>query len=113
MDEKLTATFTQEGGSHVSYEDKPTTAVIPVMLLAFTVAAAVIGNLVMKRRREGGRVHPTLWCMLAALSMHWLFLGVHTLHLCMFAGGSLSTLVRSDFGLVGLASVRCTVEGRC
>ena len=93
MDEKLTATFTQEGGSHVSYEDKPTTAVIPVMLLAFTVAAAVIGNLVMKRRREGGRVHPTLWCMLAALSMHWLFLGVHTLHLCMFAGGSLLTLV--------------------
>lgn len=83
---QLSATFTQPGGSHVSYEDKLTTTVIPIMLLAFTVAAAVIANLVVKRWREGGRIHPTLGCMLVALGMHWVFLAVHTLHLVAFAG---------------------------
>lgn len=59
---------------------------IPIMFMAFTAAAGVIANLVMKRRREGGRVHPTLWFMLTALGMHWVFLAVHTLHLRAYAG---------------------------
>lgn len=81
---EVTATFTQEGGSHVSYEDQLTTNVIPVMFMAFTIAAGVIARLVMKRRAEGGRIHPTLLTMLAALGMHWVFLTVHTLHLRTF-----------------------------
>eukprot|EP00904_Undaria_pinnatifida_P007864 jgi/Undpi1/4207/HiC_scaffold_16.g07574.m1 len=82
---EMSASFTQDGGSHVSYEDKLTTTVIPAMLMAFTAAAAVIGKLAMKRRKEGGRVHPTLQFMLSALAMHWVFLAVHTLHLRAFA----------------------------
>lgn len=82
----MTATFMQDGGSHVSFEDKLTTKVIPLMLITFTLAAAVIGRLVMKRRGEGGRVHPTLQIMMAALGMHWVFLAVHTMHLRAFAG---------------------------
>lgn len=83
---QMTATFMQDGGSHVSYEDKLTTKVIPLMLIAFTLAATVIGRLLMKRRGEGGRVHPTLKTMMAALGMHWVFLAVHTMHLRAFAG---------------------------
>lgn len=83
---QMSATFMQPSGSHVSFEDKPTTAVIPLMLVAFTAAAAVIAKLFIQRRKEGGRIHPTLQCMLAALAMHWVFLAVHTLHLRAFAG---------------------------
>lgn len=83
---QMTATFMQDGGSHVSFEDKLTTKVIPLMLIAFTLAATVIGRLLMKRRGEGGRVHPTLQIMMAALCMHWVFLAVHTMHLRAFAG---------------------------
>lgn len=82
----MSAGFTQEGGSHISYEDKLTTKVIPAMLMAFTAAGAVIANLFAKRRREGGGMHPTLKFMLAALGMHWVFLALHTLHLRSFAG---------------------------
>lgn len=82
----MSASFTQQGGSHISYEDKLTTKVIPAMLMAFTLAAAVIANLIVKRRREGGGMHPTLKFMLAALGMHWVFLALHTLHLRSFAG---------------------------
>ncbi|CAM9226350.1 unnamed protein product [Ectocarpus sp. 12 AP-2014] len=82
---EMSASFTQQGGSHISYEDKLTTKVIPLMLMAFTAAAAIIGNLFVKRRREGGGMHPTLQFMLAALGMHWVFLLVHTLHLRSFA----------------------------
>lgn len=82
----MTASFVQDGGSHVSFEDKLTTKVIPVMFIAFTAAAALIGKLVMTRRKEGGQVHPTLQFMLAALGMHWVFLAVHTMHLRAFAG---------------------------
>lgn len=93
----MTASFTQEGGSHISYEDKLTTKVIPLMLMAFTAAAAVIGNLFVKRRREGGGMHPTLQFMLAALGMHWVFLLVHTMHLRSFAGGfGLARLTRAS-----------------
>lgn len=56
------------------------------MFMAFTIAAGVIARLVMKRRAEGGRIHPTLLTMLAALGMHWVFLTVHTLHLRTFVG---------------------------
>ena len=82
----MSAVFTQDGGSHVSYEDKLTTTMIPAMFMAFTAAAAVVAKLAMQRRREGGRVHPTLQFMLSALAMHWVFLAVHTLHLRAFAG---------------------------
>lgn len=83
---QMSASFTQDGGSHVSYEDKLTTTVIPAMLMAFTAAAAVVAKLAMQRRKEGGRVHPTLQFMLSAFAMHWVFLAVHTLHLRAFAG---------------------------
>lgn len=84
----MKATFVQEGGSHVSYEDKLTTAVIPLMFMGFTVAAGLIGHLFMKRHKEVGRVHQTLATMLVALSMHWVFLLLHTLHLRAYAGES-------------------------
>lgn len=89
---QLTASFIQQGGSHISYEDKLTTKVIPTMLVAFTAASAVIANLIVKRRREGGGMHPTLKFMLAALGMHWVFLAVHTLHLRSLAGWCLVRL---------------------
>lgn len=82
----MKASFTQDGGSHISFEDKLTTKVIPTMFMAFTAAAAFIANLFAKRRREGGGMHPTLQFMLAALGMHWVFLAVHTLHLRSLAG---------------------------
>lgn len=103
---QMSASFTQQGGSHISYEDKLTTKVIPLMLMAFTAAAAVIGNLFVKRRREGGGMHPTLQFMLAALGMHWVFLLVHTLHLRSFAGGF-------DFGSVDqFVMLGCSWEWR-
>lgn len=82
----MSASFIQDGGSHVSFEDKLATAVIPVMLIAFTAAAAVIAKLTLERKKEGGMLHPTLQIMIGALGMHWVFLAVHTLHLRTFAG---------------------------
>ncbi|CAN0139953.1 unnamed protein product [Scytosiphon promiscuus] len=82
---EMSATFTQPGGSHISYEDKLATKVIPAMLMGFTGAAAGIAHLFLQRKKEGGGMHPTLKFMLAALCMHWVFLAVHTLHLSAFA----------------------------
>lgn len=84
----MSAMFTQPGGSHISYEDKLATKVIPAMLMGFTGAAAGIAHLFRQRRKEGGGMHPTLKFMLAALGMHWVFLAVHTFHLSAFAGWS-------------------------
>ncbi|CAM9231578.1 unnamed protein product [Choristocarpus tenellus] len=86
---KLTATFLQDSSygnrDQFSYEDMLPARLIPLLLFVFTVAAAFIGKLFMQRRKESDGAHPTLWMVMSALSMHWVFLAVHTLHLRAYA----------------------------